>query len=88
MTFTPPAGWIPPFQDLRTLAQHVGMSEHTIEKLVREGRFPEPRRNKCGKFIWVWDEVERHMKAPDDDLGGEAERIRLAVMRISNAKNR
>ena len=75
----------PPFQDLRTLAQHVCMSEDTIERLVKEGRFPEPRKNKCGKRLWVWDEVAAHMKKPDDETPvDEAERLRATVRRVSN----
>ena len=75
----------PPFQDLRTLAQHVGMCEDTIEKLVKEGRFPEPRRNKCAKRLWVWKEVEAHLSKPDDETpADEAARIQATVKRLSH----
>ena len=53
----------PPFQDLATLAAHCCMSEHTIENLVKAGSFPQPRRNKCGKRLWVWKEVEAWLAA-------------------------
>lgn len=72
----------PPFQDLRTLALHVSMSEHTIETMVREGRFPQPRRNKCGKRLWVWKEVEEFLAAPDNVTPiSQAETIREASKR-------
>lgn len=83
--FKPAPQAIPPFQDLATLAWHVCMSERTIEEKVRLGQFPPPRRNKCGKRIWVWKEVEEWMLQADDepstDLG---ERIRLSAMRASH----
>ena len=72
----------PPFQDLATLAAHCCMSEHTIENLVKAGSFPQPRRNKCGKRLWVWKEVEAWLAAPDDT--DEVARVREATRRISN----
>lgn len=57
----------PPFQDLKTLAQHCCLSPDTIERMVEQGRFPAPRKNKCGKRLWVWEEVYEHLKKPDDD---------------------
>lgn len=75
----------PPFQDLATLAQHVCMSERTIEEKVRKGEFPAPRRNKCGKRLWVWKEVEQFLALPDDDTPiSQIDAIRLATKRISN----
>lgn len=85
VTFKPSPGAVPPFQDLATLAWHVCMSEHTIEDLVRKGLFPPARKNKCGKRIWVWKEVERFMSAPDDDAPtSHAEIIRMATQRVSH----
>ena len=69
----------PPFQDLRTLSAHVCMSEGTIEELLKNGRFPPPRRNKCGKRLWVWREVEEFLAAPDNGdavRGGLSETVR------------
>ena len=74
----------PPFQDLRTLAQHVCMSEHTIENLVKAKLFPAPRKDKCGKRIWVWKEVEQYLSAPDDDAASRTGNIREATRRLSN----
>ena len=73
----------PPFQDLHTLAAHTSLGESTIEKLVAENRFPPPRRNKCGKRLWVWAEVEKFLAAPEDSPSEQGEAIREATRRIS-----
>ena len=76
----------PPFQDLRTLAQHVSMSEDTIEREIKAGRFPGPRKNKCGKRLWVWKEVEDYLAKPDDEAPtAEAERIRDRIRSLTHA---
>ena len=65
----------PPFQDLPTLAAHTCLGESTIERMVKEGRFPPPRKEKCGKRLWVWAEVEKFLAAPEDDEAVLASRI-------------
>jgi hypothetical protein len=50
----------PPFQDLRTLSEHICTGESTIENWVKLGLFPEPKR-VGGKRLWSWREVERHL---------------------------
>jgi predicted DNA-binding transcriptional regulator AlpA len=69
----------PPFQDLRTLSEHICTGESTIENWVKLGLFPEPKRIG-GKRLWSWREVERHLSkigetpaASPDEL---AERIK------------
>jgi hypothetical protein len=69
----------PPFQDLRTLSEHICTGESTIENWVKLGLFPEPKRIS-GKRLWCWREVERHLSkigetpaASPDEL---AERIK------------
>lgn len=57
----------PPFQDLKTLAANTCLGERTIEDLVKAKRFPQPRRDKCGKRLWVWQEVYEFLAAPDND---------------------
>ena len=75
----------PPFQDLRTLALHVSMSERTIEEKVKLGQFPAPRKNKCGKRLWVWKEVEQFLALPDDETPtSQVDVIRLATKRVSH----
>jgi predicted DNA-binding transcriptional regulator AlpA len=71
----------PPFQDLRTLARNICMGESTIENLVKLGRFPPPRKNKCGKRLWVWKEVEEFLAAPEAIPLSKGESIREATRR-------
>jgi hypothetical protein len=77
----------PPFQDLRTLVLHVSLSKRTIEARVRLGQFPQPR-HKFGKRLWVWNEVEQFLAAPDDEThtANLAVKVRLAAMRRLRAR--
>ena len=85
MSYQPNPGAIPPFMDMATLCWHVSMSEDTIEREIKAGRFPEPRKNKCGQRLWVWKEVEAYLAKPDDETPAiEAERIRETVRRLSH----
>lgn len=52
--------WIPPFQDLATLSQHICCGESTIENWVRLGLFPPPKLIG-GKRLWSWKVVEQHL---------------------------
>lgn len=49
----------PPFQDLRTLSEHICVGESTIERWVREGTFVKPERNGPKGPLWRWSQVER-----------------------------
>lgn len=51
----------PPWQDLATLAKHICAGERTIERWVKEGVFPGPRKRVKGKNLWWWKEVEEHL---------------------------
>ena len=69
----------PPFQDLKTLSEHICAGESTIENWVKLGLFPVPVKIG-GKRLWRWKDVERHLAdrtgvsaASEDDI---AERIR------------
>jgi predicted DNA-binding transcriptional regulator AlpA len=55
----------PPFQDLRTLAEHLCTGESTIENWVKLGLVPRPRKIG-GKRLWQWKEVERFLAATED----------------------
>jgi hypothetical protein len=72
----------PPYQDLRTLAEHICAAESTIENWVRMGIFPQPRK-VGGKRLWQWKEVERHLarmnEATESLPDEEAQRIREAT---------
>jgi predicted DNA-binding transcriptional regulator AlpA len=71
----------PPFQDLRTLSEHICASESTIENWVRQGLFPAPKK-VGGKNLWRWSEVEKHLAAtPDLSEDGNSNELR----RITNA---
>jgi hypothetical protein len=78
-------GWIPPFQDLATLALHICSGESTIENWVKLGLFPPPKKIG-GKRLWSWKEVEKHLAGDNsgmpaaDDLAG---RITNATRRAS-----
>jgi predicted DNA-binding transcriptional regulator AlpA len=52
----------PPFQDIAALAEHTGLSETTIERRLREGRFPPPCQTE-GKRLWHWKTVEKFLAA-------------------------
>jgi predicted DNA-binding transcriptional regulator AlpA len=72
----------PPFQDLRTLAEHLCTGESTIENWVKLGLFPPPRKIG-GKRLWQWKAVERFLAAPEDAVAAipdaQAEAIRNAT---------
>jgi predicted DNA-binding transcriptional regulator AlpA len=88
MSFKPAPGFIPPFQDLPTLAAHTCLGEATIERMVKDGRFPQPRRKKAGKNLWVWREVEQFLAAPEDDDAVIAERIRASYREAMDERRR
>jgi hypothetical protein len=76
--------FIPPFQDLATLARHTCLSERTIENHVVMGIFPAPRM-QGRKRLWSWKEVERHLAGVD--TGEHAKPVDL-VERIRNGTRR
>ena len=82
-------GFIPPYQDLRTLAEHLCLGESTIEEWVKLGRLPYPVTNK-GKRLWRWKDVETYLARPAE-VGpplDDAERIREATRRASKSQQR
>jgi len=67
--------------DLATLAEHICCAGETIEKWVRQGIFPPPRK-QGGKNLWRWKEVEKHLAHADDNapsLANDAARMREAM---------
>lgn len=71
----------PPWMDLTTLAEHICCGERTIETWIRQGTFPQPKR-QGGKRLWRWKDVEKHL-ALSDNLSAQSEADE--VLRISNA---
>ena len=80
MPSTPyPPAWL----DLATLSEWICSGESTIEKWVKEGKFPEPVM-QGGKRLWRWKEVEKHLaRGPDLQAQSDVERIREATRAIS-----
>lgn len=76
----------PPFQDLRTLAEHTCLGESTIENWVRQGKFPGPVW-KDGKRLWRWKDVERHLAQPRGEApSSDADSIREATRHALNGR--
>jgi hypothetical protein len=71
----------PPWQDLRTLSEHICASESAIENWVRRGIFPPPKKIG-GKNLWEWKTVQRHLAHAGDNgpsLANDAARMREAM---------
>lgn len=60
----------PPYQDLATLALHLGMTEEAIEKQVQQGKLPKPKMIGNTRR-WSWQEVSRFLEAipPQEPVG-------------------
>ncbi|MBR8049537.1 helix-turn-helix transcriptional regulator [Burkholderia vietnamiensis] len=59
----------PIYLDLSALATAVSLSEATIQKLVREHKFPKPRVLSDRRVAWLTHEIERWAEAcPVSDL--------------------
>ncbi|MBF6990939.1 AlpA family phage regulatory protein [Cupriavidus sp. IK-TO18] len=59
----------PIFLDLPTLASLLSISETSVQKLVREGEFPKPRRISARRVGWLMREVEEWAEGrPVSDL--------------------
>ena len=72
-------GWIPPWQDISTLAAHLCISDRTVDRWVQEGILPPPRL-RGGKRLWKWSEVDALLdRGTDAPAEPDAERIRNAT---------
>jgi excisionase family DNA binding protein len=49
-------GFIPPYQDIETLAEHLSVSVRTIERMVKARELPAPIE-RGGKRLWRWSGV-------------------------------
>src|SRR6516164_6415429 len=70
---------LPPFQDLTTLARNICAGKNTIERWVKQGIFPKPKR-QGGKRLWCWNEVEQHLGKKRNPRQDDAE----LIARITN----
>ena len=78
MNMTKQLPYPPPFQDIALLAQHLSVSESTVENWVRQGFLPPPRK-VGGKRLWLWREVMEWLERSPDIPVDELERIRHAT---------
>ncbi len=72
---------VPPYQDISHLTQNLCISEPTVNAWVKQGILPPPR-NKGGKRLWKWTEVERYLDGQEGGgLNQEMEDIRNETKR-------
>jgi prophage regulatory protein len=59
----------PVYMDLRTVADFISMSTASVQKMVREERFPKPRMISDRRVAWLTREVEEWAEArPVSDI--------------------
>jgi predicted DNA-binding transcriptional regulator AlpA len=79
--------FVPPWQDIATLAAHICVSPATVDNWVRDGILPQPRK-RGGKLMWKWAEVDEKLTL--GEAGGEpetdAERIRNGTRRAAETR--
>jgi hypothetical protein len=77
----------PPWQDASTLCAHLCISEGTLDNWVRTGELPPPRQ-KGGKRMWKWAEVEQYMDGGTGIVPEQstAERIRNATREAATGR--
>lgn len=84
-----PLPYPPPWQDARTLAEHICCSEGTIDNWVREGLLPPPRLIR-GKRMWRWSEVDQYLAEGGSDMQSSpdalARSIRDATRRAAQSR--
>jgi hypothetical protein len=72
---------IPPYQDISHLSENLCLSTRTVEIWVKQGLLPPPK-NKGGKRLWKWTEVERYLDGSEGQgLNQEIEDIRNETRR-------
>jgi hypothetical protein len=57
--FSEQPGFIPPYQDAETLADHLCISVRTIDEWTKIGRLPPPRVQHGDIRLWKWADVSR-----------------------------
>lgn len=71
-----PEHHIPAYLDIGRLCQELCVSERTVDAWVKQGTLPPPRQ-KGGKRLWKWKEVERYLDG--DEPATEADEVRNAT---------
>src|SRR5262245_12296789 len=84
---------IPSYVDIAILCRELSISERTVDAWVRQNILPPPRQ-RGGKRLWKWAEVERYLDdggpTPPPSADQQAEDIRNATQRLAeeSAQNR
>ncbi|WP_081056364.1 helix-turn-helix transcriptional regulator [Burkholderia territorii] len=84
----------PIYLDLPAVATALSLSEATVQKLVRESKFPKPRLLSDRRVAWLTREVEAWAEAcPESDLApppntGHGNRRRRAISPDISARAR
>ena len=66
---------IPAYPDISRLTHELCISERTVDAWVKQGILPPPK-NKGGKRLWKWSEVEAYLDGAGEGLTAELEDIR------------
>lgn len=84
-----PLPYPPPWQDAPTLCGHLCISDSTLENWERQGIIP-PHKQRGGKRMWEWAEVERYMRGDAGIVPGDeastAKRVYDATRKAVNAR--
>lgn len=79
---------IPAYVDKDRLCLELCISQHTVDAWTRQGILPPPR-DKGGKRLWKWSEVERRLDGDGvpPSVDATAEEIRHATRQAALEKN-
>lgn len=77
----------PPWQDLPTLCEHISVSPNTIDTWVSQGILPPPR-DRGGKRLWKWSEVDEKLTFGAGSPDPIADRIRDATRAAASEAGR
>jgi predicted site-specific integrase-resolvase len=84
MKFSEQPGFIPPYQDAETLADHLCISVRTIDEWTKIGRLPPPRV-RVGKRLWKWKDVERYLDGDSDMVASSPDELASRITETTRA---
>jgi predicted site-specific integrase-resolvase len=84
MKFSEQPGFIPPYQDAETLADHLCISVRTIDEWTKIGRLPPPRV-KHGKRLWKWRDVEKYLDGDGSMLSSSPDTLAARITEATRA---